>query len=485
MAIDLNQTNIDINDPNYSDFFSDLQGNLLKSHGRDHSLHVFLRFHNAKACRIWLSAFAESLTSASRQDEQSQNHKDEGIASLFTSVMLAAKGYQTLGVPEALWPMDTAWRAGMKDLDQQYDTVSWGDHQRQSNPLKDKIEEWEAPFQEEIHAFILLAYAGKEVTDEEAQAFLHENYSQLKKELDGIAEVVFLQQGHVMRNDLGQVIEHFGFVDGVSNPLFFKRDLKEAFDDGGFHRFDPSAPLSTILVKDPGGGRHSYGSYLVYRKLQQNVKGFWKKSKELAAVLSEDKEANISPEYAAALAVGRFQDGTPLSEEKEGGQTRLFNNFNYDHDTEGARCPFHAHIRKTNPRYDTMRLFGAPQTLERSRRIVRRGISYGPVDLKPEEEWTDTGLLFISLQSNIEQQFIFMQNTWCNNDHFVKGETGIDPLIGQAVEGVPQVSQEWSSQWGVSAEKKAFHFSDVVKTKGGEYFFVPSLSFLRSLATLF
>ncbi len=466
MGLDLNLTNMAIDDPKYQDFYKDLQGNLLKSHGRDHSLHIFLRFHDAKASRLWLSTLADSVTSLAEQYEQSRRHKESGHCSLFTSVMLTAAGYLALGVDENQWPTDGAWRAGMKDLNYK------------SNPLKDRVEEWEEPFQEEIHALILLAYAGRDLSDEEAQKHLHEQLALMEKSLEGIAEVLVVQQGHVMRNPSGQVMEHFGFIDGISNPLFMKDELKDAFDRDGYEHFDPSAPLNTILVKDPGGAEHGYGSYLVYRKLQQNVKGFWEQSRKLAAHLSNGDGSSVSPEHAAALCVGRFKDGTPLSE--DGAQGSL-NNFNYDNDSEGLRCPFHAHIRKTNPRNDTMRKYGLPPTMERSRRIVRRGISYGPTDLNPEEEWVDAGLLFLCLQSDIEEQFVFMQNTWCDNTHFVEDETGVDPIVGRAATGTCPVSQLWPARPGAQEDKKRFYFSDVVRTKGGEYFFVPSISFLKQL----
>jgi deferrochelatase/peroxidase EfeB len=125
---------------------------------------------------------------------------------------------------------------------------------------------------------------------------------------------------------------------------------------------------------------------------------------------------------------------------------------------------------------------GSSSTFERSCRIVRRGISYGSTDLNPEQEWSDAGLLFISLQSNIEQQFILMQNAWCNSEGFVKNGTGIDPLIGQTDSDRPSVTQEWPRQWGKQSERIKFDFSDVVRTKGGEYFFVPSISFLRQMS---
>ena len=120
-------------------------------------------------------------------------------------------------------------------------------------------------------------------------------------------------------------------------------------------------------------------------------------------------------------------------------------------------------------------------TIESSRRIVRRGVSYGSTDLDPKKEWTNAGLLFLSYQSDIEQQFIFMQNTWCNNQGFVRGETGLDPLIGQTKEGEETVPQKWPTQWGVPSDPLEFEFSHVIRTRGGEYFFTPSIAFFKTL----
>ena len=76
---------------------------------------------------------------------------------------------------------------------------------------------------------------------------------------------------------------------------------------------------------------------------------------------------------ARAYVVGRFQDGTPveLHDHELGAETQDYvTNFNYADDMEGSRCPFHAHIRKTNPRGDTMARFrGRLSTSERNHRI--------------------------------------------------------------------------------------------------------------------
>jgi deferrochelatase/peroxidase EfeB len=145
------------------------------------------------------------------------------------------------------------------------------------------------------------------------------------------------------------------------------------------------------------------------------------------------------------MVVGRFKDGTPvLKANTPSPGPEVENDFNFEEDQEGFRCPVHSHIRKVNPRGTT------PLTSlesERRRRIVRRGIPYGkpipgvadPADTDPNPE-APRGLLFMCFQQNIEEQFEFIQRTWVDNEHFSTGiptlgifqkDTGDDPLIGQ------------------------------------------------------
>lgn len=104
------------------------------------------------------------------------------------------------------------------------------------------------------------------------------------------------------------MIEHFGFRDGISQPLFFKSELEKI---GSTDCWDPSAPLGLVLVEEEdlcGNGQSYYGSYCVYRKLEQNVSGFDRAVQELTQQLGLTDE-----EQAAALVMGRYRDGKPLS----------------------------------------------------------------------------------------------------------------------------------------------------------------------------
>lgn len=155
----------------------------------------------------------------------------------------------------------------------------------------------------------------------------------------------------------------------------------------------------------------------------------------------------------------------------------ILNNFNFYEDMEGIRCPFQSHIRKTNPRGGTNRKSKVPIGSERSHRIARRGISYGAKDMAPTSEWTDAGLLFLSCQSDIEQQFLVMQCGWSDNPNFLNEETGTDPIISGQNTGPESAAKKW--QFLIDGKKASADFSyrDLVKMRGGEYFFAPSISF--------
>jgi hypothetical protein len=62
----------------------------------------------------------------------------------------------------------------------------------------------------------------------------------------------------------------------------------------------------------------------------------------------------------------------------------------------------------------------------------------------------------------------------------VKPSTGLDPVIGQSSGGEPP--QQWPNTWGKATPTTGFDFQGFVKMLGGEYFFAPSIGFLKSLA---
>lgn len=438
----------------YASLLSDVQGNIIKSHGRDHTVLLFVRWRRERlvAVRRWIADFAQRwVTSAQQQFEQARHYRETGqCGPVFGSFFLSRRGYEMLGYSGAQLPADQPFRMGMQ-------------HDELAATLGDPpVSSWEAGYQQACDAIISLA-------DDDLIRLL-QSVNQLCQGLRTCAEILNREDGFVLRNANRQAIEHFGYVDGVSQPLFASHDIQRQLEAGArFENWDPRAPLSLVLVKDPNGSHEdSYGSYLVLRKLEQNVRGFNEEMRQLADALKVD------PELAGAYTVGRFKDGTPVSTSSHSADDHG-NDFNFSDDPHGRRCPFHAHVRKTNPRGDSVHRANVSEEEERGHRIVRRAISYGShrSDDEPEQ---DSGLLFLCFQASIENQFNFMQARWANAPNFVRVGTGPDPLIAQT-----DGAQAWPLQWG-EPQTCAYAMKRWVLMKGGEYLFAPSISFLRSLA---
>ncbi|RYY65743.1 MAG: hypothetical protein EOO24_54720 [Comamonadaceae bacterium] len=95
------------------------------------------------------------------------------------------------------------------------------------------------------------------------------------------------------------------------------------------------------------------------------------------------------------------------------------------------------------------------------------------------------GLLFMAYNSKIASQFKFTQQIWANNAGFPLqpgGPHGIDPVIGQGPNeaGQQKLPLAWDQEAGGPTDASV-PFAGFVKMKGGEYFFSPSLTFLKSL----
>ncbi len=274
-------------------------------------------------------------------------------------------------------------------------------------------------------------------------------------------------------------------------------DINAEASTAGTSRWDPAFGLDAALVPDPGAADpNCFGSFFIFRKLEQHVHDFKHQEQVVADSLGL---AGDDRELAGAMLVGRFEDGTPVTLSETARGVKPVNNFDYNSDP-GARCPFHGHIRKTNPRGSG----GAPggEEGERQHIMPRRGITYEDKKrlVHPEElpeagslAEFDTnvapllpidgvGLLFMAYNQNIRRQFKFTQVTWANNPTFpIPGTHGIDPVIGQGPNNpgdqkMPTVWDDASTTTGTGVA-----FDGFVKMRGGEYFFSPSISFLANL----
>ncbi|MEO3872952.1 Dyp-type peroxidase [Nonomuraea sp. B12E4] len=428
-----------------------LQPNILRAHVRDHLSVLFVRFNDVAEGRAYLRRLAVTkMKSARKHLQETRDFTARGRrGSPYVGVGISKAGYRDLGhsVEDVRAFGDKAFRDGMK---------------RRTAEVNDPpAEQWEWVYQREIHAVILIGD-----DDTHTVAALRE---EIVADLPESARLLGEETGKSMRNPAGDGIEHFGYVDGRSQPLFLKDDV----DKEPKEHWDPAFPLANILVQDPfapNPDRH-HGSYLVFRKLEQNVRAFKENEQELADSLGL---AGADRDRAGALLVGRFEDGTPLTSKPKEVGGPVSNDFNFDTD-DGTKCPFSAHVRKTNPRS-----FG------REVLMARRGQTYGDRDDQPWDDSPpevrprgDVGLLFMAFNSSLVDQFEFTQQSWANSPDFQVAGTGHDPVIGQ---GDRDIKVTHPTAWGKPemSEPQA-QVTQTVTLKGGEYFFAPSLAYLRNL----
>jgi deferrochelatase/peroxidase EfeB len=186
------------------------------------------------------------------------------------------------------------------------------------------------------------------------------------------------------------------------------------------------------------------------------------------------------------------------------------NQFTYNLDSQGTRCPFGAHIRRANPRNADLPGepadgvswllrtlgFGAKKFREdvvasaRFHRLLRRGREYGS-GLSPEQAIAGTpdtgehGIHFICIAANISRQFEFVQNAWLMNAKFDALTAERDPLLGnrEAIEGLPSTNS-FSIPREHGVRDQVMDLPQFVTVRGGAYFFLPSLRALRYFGAL-
>jgi Dyp-type peroxidase family len=413
----------------YQGELEEVQGNILRGHRRSFANHLLVRFDadagRRKVGRV-LGNLSEAVVSAWDQDLE--------VDKPFVGVGLSVAGYAFLGYR---FPSYNLYSLTASDLALQATELP--------------ADEWKM-----LSAIVILA------SDSEPE--LLSLTVELVAELAGVGSVTIEHCAVVRDETTQQPIEHFGFVDGISQPCFFANECRPVR-----HRAADSAMGPYFaLFPDPFGrdGHHDAGSFLVALKMEQNLREFRAQTRRLADVLG------ITRELAEAYVIGRFRDGTPLALSGRGGAPT--DDFDYDHDPEGRRCPLAAHVRKMAPRVDESRIPAA-----RESRIARRGMTYGAYVREDVPDGAlpagGRGLLFQCVQRDIRTQFKKLFANWANDSEFPERRSGRDALLNTGAG-----NQHWPDSWSAPG-KTACSLRSFVRILGGEYFFLPSISFLRSL----
>lgn len=311
--------------------------------------------------------------------------------------------------------------------------------------------------------------------------------------------------------------EHFGFADGISQPIPFEpggvvygdgtpvpRDRWHGVPLGdvlighmdAHHEIAPGpivledgaddpASLELPAAGAPGGYRNLGldGSYLVVRELRQDVPAFWHSLDKGTKKLRDgdpEHSGHCTSDWLAERVVGRNIDGhllcpSGLLAKDEYGQPQ--NAFGFlEQDPHGRGCPLGSHVRRGNPRDGLAKDLNSAQTLldaANNHRVLRRGRKFGKTIADPRvPDGEDRGLLFICLNTDIARQFEFVQQTWLLNPNFATLYDEVDPLVGP--KGPMTIRED--------PLRRIVEVETFVQCAGGEYFFLPSMPALAYLA---
>jgi Dyp-type peroxidase family len=264
--------------------------------------------------------------------------------------------------------------------------------------------------------------------------------------------------------------EHFGFRDDVSNPVVegvhVIREPKNLAGNG--KRLGPEGPWVPLKAGEfvlgypneanevhPGSELMPLfrnGTFAVFRDLEQDVDAFHDYTAEQGRV------TGLGKDDLAAKIVGRHPDGTALLDAHA-----LPNDFDYQSDPKGHRCPLGAHVRRVNRREPKEKDGGRHRLIRRGRPYVKGGANGAH---------RSRGLYFVGVNASIEDQFEFIQRRWINDRTSVDGD--VDPLLGVGA-GRTFVIE------GQEPPLALVDIPDFVTFRGGEYYFMPGIPALKRL----
>ena len=379
----------------------------------------------------------------------------------WTSIAISYTGLVALGLPQdSLDSFPEAFRVGMAERADKLRDYGLNDPQN-----------WDQPFGTgEVHIGVSVFSDSEETWRGTLQMARHQ--------YEGFAGVTVL------------MTQDFGAQPGDLNPLGYKDSIGQPAIEGcgvdslpGQGRpikagefilgYPGEAGVPLPMPRPDVLGRN--GTFVGLRKYQSRVATFNR-------FLREHAEAGTERELLAAKLVGRWRSGAPLTLAPDhddpalGADPHRNNDFTYAADPHGRQVPLGSHMRRMNPR-DTIMAQLADVNVHR---IIRRSTTYGaPYDPDATSEQDDEvahGLYFIFLSAKAMATMEFLQQEWINNGNFMNLGDERDPNIGLQEDGamftIPQ-----------KPVRRRIHGIETFNVlRGGEYFFMPSLSALRWIA---
>ena len=458
---------------------ADVQGNIVRGYRKPQVRHLVLEVTDPIVARRWLAA----CTSGSKDVPQITSEAPWPTKpDTCFNIGVTYEGLRALGTPEAsLKTFPTEFALGMTARALKLGDVG------PSAP-----ETWPAPFDDPKRVHLIATIYADEVAQLDRE--------QKRALADGKApRLLGTRDGSMFNGDY----VHFGYRDNITQPRFEEIHDPQRYADG-----QPMAPLGTVLLGYPTNFEGLTwrvpqpeplglnGAFNAFRVLAQDVAGFEVYLSEAATellgrpdvdeLLPPGAEAAIGAglsrhaalrEVIAANLCGRWRNGTPvaLSPDTPNPSPAVSQT---DFDFVGdSRCPYGAHIRRCNPRGGQI----VQRVANNSRRLVRRGMPYGPAFDPAKPDAQERGLLGNFIGANLGAQFEAMSTDWLNlglQDPRVTGSN--DPLVG---------ANESATSWfdlplKSGATVRLRGLPRFVQTRGGAYTFLPSLSAIRCLGAL-
>ncbi|HEX5062453.1 MAG TPA: hypothetical protein VFV99_23940 [Kofleriaceae bacterium] len=483
----------------------DIQGLVLRGYGPLAAARFFLlEVVNDDRARDYLQKLCGRLNLASISPETTA-----------LQVAFTAQGLARLGVPKSA--LDTFSREFREGMDDNVRPDILGD--RGANDPST----WEWGRQPEPIHVLLMVYALDDTT--------------LTQVLE--TERPSIEAGFKIRHEKETITltgqkEHFGWRDGISMPKIAgvppavpavapaerpQKKRKESWTDplppgefvlgyrNDYQAFtecptaeladDPANHLPVIVVGNETKkslGRN--GTYLVYREMTQHVIELWDYLEKSSREPGKDPAARAIA--LGAKIVGRWPGGAPLitSPERDDDKRADENDFVYEGDESGLRCPHGAHIRRSNPR-DVLavedRSHDASKQMVRKHQMIRRGRAFGrpvaetmnPRDIlaargKPDHE--RRGLHFICLVGSIERQFEFVQRNWVHSANFDSLFKDADPITAARRSSADENPNDEFTCPADPVRRKYKAMPPFTRLVGGGYFFLPGIAALRFIS---
>lgn len=455
---------------------TDIQGFVLRGYTFPVARYVFLEITDPEKAANDTQTSAQKLIESLLDQITTGEHWDAGKPDCTVNIAFTYKGLVRLNLPSAtLLSFPVEFFQGMK---------------ARAGILcdtgKNSSEHWDPIWREErVHIWIGVYAKSAEILETRCRQI-----NQLVASSGAVKVVGAQDAGAIVFNGKPSSKEHFGYTDGFGNPDFLgvKRDTQpgqgKLMPDGTWAPLAtgelllgyadeagelPPAPVPHLLANN--------GTFMVYRKLHQNVATFRLYLEEKGKMYPGGKEK------LASKFIGRWRDGTPIEVSPDKWDHDLSRdkqrnvNFTFGNDLDGTRCPVGAHIRRVNPRD----AFGFNGDLINRRRITRRGLPYGQFipDDEPGNDNGEHGVIFMALNASLFRQFEFVQQQWVEYGNDAHQGNDKDMLIGNhggqgkfMIQGTEDPSNPPFICGGLP---------NFVELRGGDYFFVPSMTALRMI----